>query len=89
MPIAGSTGDVGADIVAFDDVVRRRHSVWTPPELPEITFRAAAVVPPMVLPVAPVSSQTPTLTASGERQAVGAQADEVPFDEVVGAAVYS
>ena len=67
LPIAGGAGDVGADVVALDDVARRRHSSRRRPGVARDHVPAAAVVPPIVLPEALVSSHTPTLTGSGKR----------------------
>ena len=61
--IGGGPGGVCADIVpstTLDDVPEPWSS--TPSALlPEMTFCAAAVVPPMVLPDAPLSTSTPSL----------------------------
>ena len=65
LPQAGRAGDVGADVVAFDEVVRSAHIFDTQTEsvFRLMMLRAAAVAPPMVLSCAPNEIETPELLA--------------------------
>ena len=80
-------GQVGADIVTFDDVVPDvpASEMSTTPSiaLPEMTSRAPAVVPPTVLEVAPPTISTPSLAVgNGLRSPVLVGADVVALDDV-------